>query len=190
MYTLYKSIGEYYFRHSEYCILLLGIEGSGKTYLLQKLKRIIGDTALPLAKERIVPTVGLNIAKGSLTPSLDVLVWDLGGSVPLRSLWANYFEEADLIIYVMNITSEILLDDSYQVLMSLLDNEVLLRDKLFLVYFPHRANSLDRLFERTFPKNDTLLRIGDDRILFFYEDENDSVEMIRLKKKLLSLNRL
>ena len=55
---------------------MLGLDNSGKTTLLEQIKRIEGQKALAL--DKIIPTVGLNIGKMERRTG-EFIFWDLGG---------------------------------------------------------------------------------------------------------------
>uniref|UniRef100_T1IIV3 ADP-ribosylation factor-like protein 3 n=1 Tax=Strigamia maritima TaxID=126957 RepID=T1IIV3_STRMM len=74
-------------------ILLLGLDNAGKTTLLKTL-----------ASEditHITPTQGFNI-KSVQTDGFKLNVWDIGGQRKIRPYWRNYFENTDILIYVID----------------------------------------------------------------------------------------
>uniref|UniRef100_A0A2P2L2C4 ADP-ribosylation factor-related protein 1 n=2 Tax=Rhizophora mucronata TaxID=61149 RepID=A0A2P2L2C4_RHIMU len=100
MFSLFYGLWEYLFSKKEFHVLILGINNSGKTTLLEKLKSLYSNLE-GLPPDQIVPTVGLNI--GCLEVSNTKLVfWDLGGQPGLRSIWEKYYEEAHAVIYVID----------------------------------------------------------------------------------------
>jgi GTPase SAR1 family protein len=79
-------------------VLVLGIDGAGKTTVVESLMRL----AVPSRKPKTIrPTTGLNtetISEGRLF----IRFWDLGGSPSFRSLWRDYLADATAIVYVVN----------------------------------------------------------------------------------------
>lgn len=100
---MFGLIREFWRAYSELpgrTILLLGLDGAGKTTLIEQLKYEYNGVQ-PLPASKMQPTVGLNIAKVR-TASAEFLLWDMGGKSDLRSLWKNYLEDADGLIWVVD----------------------------------------------------------------------------------------
>src|SRR3989338_7111566 len=74
-------------------VLILGLDGAGKTTILYRLQlgEVIATT----------PTIGFNletVQRGEVKFHL----WDLGGQLALRSYWQLYFANASAIIFVVD----------------------------------------------------------------------------------------
>ena len=80
-------------KSSLYKILILGLEGSGKTTLFDRLKY----------NEVYVryPTIGF-IADNAVINNLTVTLWDFGGNSKILKLWHNYFDHTDMVILVVD----------------------------------------------------------------------------------------
>lgn len=74
-------------------ILLLGLDNAGKTTILKNLAS--EDIA------HITPTQGFNI-KSVQSEGFKLNVWDIGGQRKIRPYWRNYFENTDVLIYVID----------------------------------------------------------------------------------------
>ncbi|KAG7507851.1 ADP-ribosylation factor 3 [Solea senegalensis] len=74
-------------------ILLLGLDNGGKTTLLKQLAS--EDIS------HITPTQGFNI-KSVQSQGFKLNVWDIGGQRKIRPYWRNYFENTDVLIYVID----------------------------------------------------------------------------------------
>jgi ADP-ribosylation factor-like protein 3 len=74
-------------------ILLLGLDNAGKTTLLKQLAS--EET------KNITPTQGFNI-KSVQSEGFKLNVWDIGGQRKIRPYWRNYFENTDVLIYVID----------------------------------------------------------------------------------------
>ena len=62
-------------------LLMLGLDGVGKTSILYKLKH--GEVY------NIIPTIGFNVETVNFT-RFDLTIWDVGGGERLRGLWRRY----------------------------------------------------------------------------------------------------
>lgn len=109
------------FSKTEFHVLILGIDKSGKTTLLEKLKSIYSNLE-GLPPDRIVPTVGLNIGRVEL-PNAKLVFWDLGGQLGLRSIWEKYYEEAHAVVFVIDAASPSRFEDSKSALEKVLRND-------------------------------------------------------------------
>ena len=74
-------------------ILLVGLDGAGKTTTLYQLK--LNEFM------ETVTTIGLNV-ETIKHKNLELLVFDVGGQA--RSLWSYYFEDLDALIFVIDTT--------------------------------------------------------------------------------------
>lgn len=74
-------------------ILMLGLDGAGKTTILYKLKmnQIVAT----------IPTIGFNVELIEYK-SLRFTVWDIGGQERIRHLWYHYFSSTAAIIFVID----------------------------------------------------------------------------------------
>lgn len=95
MYTLLSGLVEWATAKEEVRVILLGLDGAGKTMTLQALRAAAArrargrhasssSNAEPLPKAR--PTVGLNVGRLD-TAGAAVMLWDLGGAAGLRVIW-------------------------------------------------------------------------------------------------------
>ena len=74
-------------------ILMLGLDNSGKTSILYRLK--LGQP------KRTVPTIGFNVETLEYK-NIAFTVWDVGGQEKLRALWHHYFASAQALIFVVD----------------------------------------------------------------------------------------
>lgn len=77
----------------EYRILILGLDGAGKTTILYRLQ--IGEVV------KTIPTIGFNVETVTYK-NVQFQVWDLGGQSSIRPYWRCYYTNADAIIYVVD----------------------------------------------------------------------------------------
>merc|ERR1712054_236289 len=78
---------------TEFRILMLGLDNSGKT---TALKMLAGEDIT-----HITPTQGFNI-KAVAHSGFRLNVWDIGGQKSIRPYWKNYFEHTDALVYMID----------------------------------------------------------------------------------------
>jgi ADP-ribosylation factor related protein 1 len=100
MFHLITGIYELLTREREYSVLVLGIDGAGKTTLCERLRSLCCGNPMRSAHE-IRPTVGLNLYKTKYKDSV-IVFSDLGGSASFRSVWSEYFATAHMILFVID----------------------------------------------------------------------------------------
>ncbi|KRT78752.1 ADP ribosylation factor [Oryctes borbonicus] len=74
-------------------ILILGLDGAGKTTILYRLQ--VGEVVTT------IPTIGFNVEQVQYK-NLKFQVWDLGGQTSIRPYWRCYYSNTDAIIYVVD----------------------------------------------------------------------------------------
>ncbi|KAM8829253.1 ADP-ribosylation factor-like protein 3 isoform 2-T2 [Spinachia spinachia] len=97
-------------------LLLLGLDNSGKTTLLKQL------AAEDIS--HITPTQGFNI-KSVQSSGFKLNVWDIGGQRKIRPYWKNYFQNTDVLIYVIDSSDRKRLEETSLELFELLEEEKL-----------------------------------------------------------------
>ncbi|XP_019358642.1 PREDICTED: ADP-ribosylation factor-like protein 14 [Gavialis gangeticus] len=96
-------------------ILMLGLDSSGKSTLLYKLK--LNDAFLT------IPTIGFNVEMLETGKDFALTVWDIGGQQKMRTLWCDYLENADGLVYVVDSTDKQRLEESKREFELILKNE-------------------------------------------------------------------
>ncbi|KAL1954497.1 hypothetical protein VTO42DRAFT_1108 [Malbranchea cinnamomea] len=110
-------------KDKEMRILMLGLDNSGKTTIV---KRIMGEDVTTVS-----PTLGF-IIKTIDFDGYKLNIWDVGGQKTLRSYWRNYFEKTDALIWVVDATDPLRIDDCRQELANLLLEERLMGASLLV----------------------------------------------------------
>ncbi|WWD20879.1 hypothetical protein CI109_105356 [Kwoniella shandongensis] len=101
-------------KSKEMRVLFLGLDNAGKTTILKKLNgEDISD---------ISPTLGFNI-KTLIRDGYTLNIWDVGGQRTLRPYWRNYFESTDAVVWVVDSSDRMRMDDCRQELSGLLQEE-------------------------------------------------------------------
>jgi ADP-ribosylation factor 1/2 len=86
-------LGSLLFKKRDARILMIGLDNSGKTTILYKLKLGVVKSTLP--------TVGFNVETVNVK-GIELTVWDLGGQDKIRPLWEHYYHNAEGIIFVVD----------------------------------------------------------------------------------------
>ncbi|EIM20011.1 GTP-binding protein [Wallemia mellicola] len=94
--------------------LFLGLDNAGKTTIM---KRINGEDI-----KSISPTLGFNI-KTFVHRGYTLNVWDVGGQRTLRPYWRNYFEQNDGIVWVVDSSDRLRMEDCRAELFDLLSED-------------------------------------------------------------------
>ena len=76
-------------------ILMVGLDGAGKTTILYTLK--LGEYLTT------IPTIGFNVEKVKINNN-EMTIWDMGGQDKLRTFWKYYFENCEGLVFVIDST--------------------------------------------------------------------------------------
>ncbi|KAF9884673.1 hypothetical protein FE257_001366 [Aspergillus nanangensis] len=102
-------------KDKEMRILMLGLDNAGKTTIV---KQIMNEDVTTVS-----PTLGF-IIKTIDFQGYRLNIWDVGGQKTLRSYWKNYFEKTDTLVWVVDATDRLRVDDCRDELAGLLLEEV------------------------------------------------------------------
>lgn len=91
--NLFSSMFKGLFGDKEVRILILGLDGAGKTTILYKMS--IGEVV------DTVPTIGFNVETVTYK-NIKFNVWDLGGQSSIRPYWRCYYADTAAVIYVVD----------------------------------------------------------------------------------------
>lgn len=100
MFHLAKGLYNNWNRKEVYSILILGLDNAGKTTFLETLKKNYSLHSKEL--DKIVPTVGQNVAQIPMNKSCTLKFWDVGGQENLRAMWPEYYPQCHGIIFVVD----------------------------------------------------------------------------------------
>nr|XP_022315499.1 ADP-ribosylation factor-like isoform X1 [Crassostrea virginica] len=106
-------------------ILMLGLDGAGKTSMLYKLKM----------NEHIhtIPTIGFNLETVSPVKGMSFTVWDVGGMGRIRSLWRDYYQNTEGLIYVVDSSDRERIAESREELFGILQSDEMVRVPVVIV---------------------------------------------------------
>jgi len=97
-------------------ILILGLDGAGKTTILYKLQ--CGEVI------STIPTIGFNVESVTYK-NVKFQVWDLGGQTSIRPYWRCYYANTNAIIYVVDSADPDRISVTKEELASMLEEEEL-----------------------------------------------------------------
>lgn len=117
-------------------ILIVGLDNSGKTTIIEKMK-MTGGKKNAAGIQEVTPTVGFNVDEFS-KGSLSFTVFDMSGAGRYRSLWEQHYKDAKAIIYVVDSNDKLRLCVSKDELDTMLNSKDL-AGKPFLFF----ANKMD-----------------------------------------------
>eukprot|EP01112_Ceratiomyxa_fruticulosa_P008799 TRINITY_DN227_c0_g1_i9.p1 TRINITY_DN227_c0_g1~~TRINITY_DN227_c0_g1_i9.p1 ORF type:complete len:185 (+),score=41.34 TRINITY_DN227_c0_g1_i9:326-880(+) len=137
------------FFQREYRILVIGLDNSGKT------------TLLDLIKQRVDPnTNSVGFALEVVFVKKTVLnVWDVSGQEKIRPLWVHYFQNTQAVIYVIDASDEGRVSESKKELLRIMDTKEVEGIPFLLFANKHdvpnalQAGEITKLFELEKIKN-------------------------------------
>eukprot|EP00041_Stephanoeca_diplocostata_P016975 m.337214 g.337214 ORF g.337214 m.337214 type:complete len:186 (-) comp20547_c1_seq2:1605-2162(-) len=97
-------------------LLILGLDNAGKTTILKKL----ADEEI----SNISPTQGFNI-KTLQAKGFNLTLWDIGGQRKIRPYWKHYYENVDVLVYVIDSSDSARFEETGEELTELLQEEKL-----------------------------------------------------------------
>ena len=97
-------------------IIIVGLDGAGKTSILYRLK--FGEQV------RTIPTIGFNVETLNYK-GLNFTVWDVGGQDKIRVLWKHYYQNTDGIIFVVDSNDHDRIEDAAEELKKMLAEQEL-----------------------------------------------------------------
>ncbi|KAI6007801.1 P-loop containing nucleoside triphosphate hydrolase protein [Pisolithus orientalis] len=110
MYHLLKGLHEYLTRRN-FSIIIIGLDGAGKTTFLEKIKTLYNDTP-GLEPSQIGPTVGQNT---------------------MRSIWHRYYDDCHAVVFVIDAQDRERLGEGWEVFDSVLSAPQILNVPLLLL---------------------------------------------------------
>ncbi|MBD3191060.1 MAG: GTP-binding protein [Candidatus Heimdallarchaeota archaeon] len=99
----------------EVTLTMCGLDQAGKTTIVNYL--IHGEF------RETVPTMGVNRETIDF-PNIQFNVFDLGGQIDFRSLWGEINEKSDALIYVVDRTDYMRLDESKKIFHEIIDTQI------------------------------------------------------------------
>ena len=82
-----------------HCVLMVGLDGAGKTTTLQSLAR--GMSACEKPQLNTLPTLSYSVDELKWRRER-LLVWDVGGQDKLRNLWRHFYSHVSCLVFVLD----------------------------------------------------------------------------------------
>ena len=108
-------------------ILMLGLDGAGKTTIMYKYK--------PNQVSHTIPTIGFNVETIQIY-NVNMTMWDIGGQNKIRELWKHYYQGTDCLIWVVDASDKERLSEMKEELYSVLNEPEL--QKCTILIFANR----------------------------------------------------
>lgn len=93
--NIFANLFKKLFGKKEIPILMVGLDGAGKTTILYKLK--LGEVV------QSIPTIGFNVETVK-HKNISLTVWDAGSQDKIRILWRHYCPDRQALIFVVDST--------------------------------------------------------------------------------------
>lgn len=124
----FSSIGNFLgFGKRNVNILVIGLDNSGKTTILNQLK------SQEVQSMTIVPTVGYNVEKFT-NANFTFTAFDMSGQSKYRNLWENYYKNVQGIIFVVDSVDRLRVAVARDELWILLDHKDVMHKKVSIKY--------------------------------------------------------
>ncbi|KAG6813136.1 hypothetical protein H0H92_013760 [Tricholoma furcatifolium] len=154
MYHLLKGLHEHLTRKEEFSVIIIGLDGAGKTTLyldsprenqdpLQQDTRARPgqDSSNHWAEQYALPSDAhpllsglVSSAAGTITlPSSILQFWDLGGQRGIRNIWSKYYDDAHAVVYVIDAEDRERLGEGWEVFDAVLTAPQILNVPLLLL---------------------------------------------------------
>lgn len=95
-------------------VLMLGLDGSGKTSILYRIK--LNQTA------STIPTVGFNVEQVSPFKNVTLTTWDVCGQEKIRPLWQHFYTHCECLVFVVDSADHARMDEARTELHGIVDS--------------------------------------------------------------------
>ncbi|XP_068281034.1 ADP-ribosylation factor-like protein 6 isoform X1 [Nyctibius grandis] len=126
-------------KKKEVHVLCLGLDNSGKTTIINKLKPSNAQT------QDIVPTIGFTIEKFKTSRYLSFTVFDMSGQGRYRNLWEHYYKEGQAIIFVIDSSDKLRMVVAREELDTLLNHPDIKHRRLPILFFANKMDLRDAI---------------------------------------------
>ena len=136
---LFSKLAEWLgMKKKEANVVVIGLDNSGKTTILNKLKPSENRS------HDIVPTVGFSVEKFQAR-SLSFTAFDMSGQGRYRNLWEAYYRECHGVIFVLDSSDKMRLSVAKDELKMLLENPAIQGKRIPILFFANKMDLRDSL---------------------------------------------
>ncbi|XP_073429009.1 uncharacterized protein [Dendrobates tinctorius] len=96
-------------------IVLLGLDGAGKTTILYRLK--LNETV------STIPTIGFNVETVEPIRNITFIMWDMGSQGKVRPLWKHYLTNTDGLVFVVDSADPERFEEAREELITILESD-------------------------------------------------------------------
>ena len=114
-------------------VLVIGLDNSGKTTLIQHLKSASSSTS-----QEVTPTVGFQVEEFS-KGKINFTVYDMSGQGRYRSLWEAYYADVQAIIFVLDSTDKVRMCVAKDELATLLEHKDIAASLCPMLFFANKS---------------------------------------------------
>jgi ADP-ribosylation factor-like protein 6 len=126
--------------NSEARVLVVGLDNSGKTTLINHLKAPGAASSV----DEVTPTVGFQMEAFS-QGNINFNVYDMSGQSRYRTLWEHYYSDVQAIIFVLDSTDKLRMCVAQEELNTLLAHNDIKRSLCPMLFFANKTDSMDAL---------------------------------------------
>lgn len=116
-------------------VLVIGLDNSGKTTLIQHLKASSASSA----SQEVTPTVGFQVEEFS-KGKINFTVYDMSGQGRYRSLWEAYYADVQAIIFVLDSTDKVRMCVAKDELATLLEHKDIHASLCPMLFFANKSD--------------------------------------------------
>ena len=155
-----------YKRHQKPQVLVLGLDGAGKTSIVHVLDK--GEFA------EVPMTVSYNYTQLRKKKHKHFIIWDIGGQEKLRQTWRHYFFGIKVLVFVLDASDRQRLREAHHELHMLVEDEML-KDVPLLVL----CNKMDVVRERIEKGDTEEEEKGSHHLYPVYKSPEDVMDIIK-----------
>jgi len=133
-----KLSGLFRVKKREASIICVGLDNSGKTTIINKLKPDKCQVT------DVAPTVGFTVEKLAM-PGLAFTIFDMSGQGRYRNLWEAYYRDAQAIIFVIDSSDKLRMVVAKEELDALLGHNDLATKTIPILFFANKSDLRDSL---------------------------------------------